>query len=94
MMRCTGAMVTTTTATGCGWSFPGAEGAPEAVSAGSAVLLEADTDLHPGAPSTGWWCQVGIPVHVGVVCLLSCLLRAVVPPSFMQAVDAGPYTSN
>lgn len=57
-MQCTDATATTTTATDCVWSFPGAAGAPEVASVGSGALPEADTDLHPDAQSTGSLCQV------------------------------------
>lgn len=67
MMQSMDAMVMTTTATGCVWNFRGAAGAPEAVSAGSAVRPEADMDLHLDALSTGSWCQVSAPVHVDVL---------------------------
>lgn len=47
------AMVMTTTATDCVWSFPGAAEAQEAASVGSAELPEADMGLRPDAQSTG-----------------------------------------
>lgn len=60
MMRSTGVMATTTTATDCEWSSPGAAGAPEAASVGSEGPPEADTDPRRDAPSTGSLCQVNI----------------------------------
>lgn len=60
MMRSTGVMAMTTTATDCEWSFLAAAGAPEVALVGSVVRLEADMDLHPGAQSTGSLCQVNI----------------------------------
>lgn len=57
-MPCMDAMVMTTTATDCVWSFLEAAGAPEAGLVASVELPEADTDLHPGAPSTGLLCPV------------------------------------
>lgn len=58
MMRYTGVMATTTTATDCEWSFLGAAEAPEAALVGSEGRREADTDPHPDAQSTGSLCQV------------------------------------
>lgn len=54
-----GETVTTTTATGCAWSFPEAAEAREAASGGSVGLPEGDTGLRPDAPSTGSSCRVG-----------------------------------
>lgn len=62
MMRCTGATATTTTATGCEWSFPAAAAAREAASAGSAGRPGADTGLHPDAQSTGSLCRVSMTI--------------------------------
>lgn len=60
MMQCTGATATTTTATGCEWSFPAVAGAPEEALPGSAGRPGEDTGLHPDAQSTGSLCQVSI----------------------------------
>lgn len=60
MMRSTGVMATTTTATDCEWSFLGAAGAPEAALVGSEGRRGADTDPHPDAQSTGSLCQVNV----------------------------------
>lgn len=60
MMRSMDAMVMTTTATDCVWSFPGAAGAQEAGLEGSVELPEADTALHPDARSTGSLCRVSM----------------------------------
>lgn len=57
MMPCMDVMATTTTATDCVWSFPGAAGAPEEGLA-SEEHPEADTDPRPDGPSTGSLCQV------------------------------------
>lgn len=59
-MQCTGGMATTTTAIACVSSSLEAAGVQaEAVSVeGLAVPLEADTGLHPDAPSTGSLSQV------------------------------------
>ena len=59
MMQSMDVMGMTMTATGCVWSSPGAAGAQEAGSGGSAELREADMGLRPGAPSTGSLCRVG-----------------------------------
>lgn len=53
----------TTMVTGCVWSSLAAAGAPEADLEGSAGRPEADTGLHPDAPSTGSLCRVGKLSH-------------------------------
>lgn len=62
MMRCMGETATTTTATGCEWSFPAAAAAREAASAGSAGRPGADTGLHPDAQSIGSLCRVSVTI--------------------------------
>lgn len=63
MTRCMGATATTTTATGCEWSFPAAAAAREAASAGgSAGRPGADTGLHPDAQSIGSLCRVSMTI--------------------------------
>lgn len=75
MMQSMDVMATTTTATDCVWSFPGAAGAQEAVSVGSVELPEADMGLRPDAPSTGSLCRVSMQTsHLFAYCTVGSLL--------------------
>lgn len=74
-MQCTGAMATTTTATGCVWSFHAAAGVQEAASAGSAARPEADTGLHPDAQSTGSLCRVSMTISQSFIWSINKLLH-------------------
>lgn len=72
MMPSMDVMDTTTTATDCVWSSPGAAGDPEE-GLGSEERPEADMDPPPDDLSTGSLCQVNKPKICNATQLFVCL---------------------